>query len=102
MRKLFQGVVPAVVDEAVAGGETVGIVGTDGAGLPTLPVMGNTLVVGSADEGLTPRLPISYDPNGTPARALLAVVMVGDAVVVGVADPGRVLGPEPHIPVKPG
>ena len=48
-----------VVVEAVAGGETVGIVGIDGAALPTLPVMGNTLVVGTAVVGLTPRLPIS-------------------------------------------
>ncbi|SHI16704.1 hypothetical protein [Bradyrhizobium erythrophlei] len=79
----------------------MGIVGTDGAGLPTLPVMGNTLVVGSADEGLTPRLPISYDPNGTPARALLAVVMDGDDVVVGVDDAARLLEPEPHIPDNP-
>jgi hypothetical protein len=47
------------VDEAVAGGETVGIVGIDGAALPTLAVMGDTLVVGIADVGLTPRLPIS-------------------------------------------
>jgi hypothetical protein len=43
----------------VAGAETAGTVGTDGAELPTLPVMGDTVVVGSVDEGLTPRLPIS-------------------------------------------
>ena len=55
---MFHGIVLVVVDEAVAGGETVGIVGIDGAGLPTLPVMGNTVVVGSAVGGLTPRLPI--------------------------------------------
>jgi hypothetical protein len=48
-----------VADKAVAGDETVGIVGIDGAELPTLPVMGNTLVVGAAVTGLTPRLPIS-------------------------------------------
>jgi hypothetical protein len=59
MKKWFQGIVLVVADEAVAGGETVGIVGIDGAALPTLPVMGNTLVVGSAVGGLTPRLPIS-------------------------------------------
>jgi hypothetical protein len=46
------------VDEAVAGGDTTGIVGIDGAELPTLPVMGNTLVVGSGSVGLIPRLPI--------------------------------------------
>jgi len=49
---LFQGVVP------VAGVETAGIVGAV-AELPTLPVIGDTVVVGSVDEGLTPRLPIS-------------------------------------------
>jgi hypothetical protein len=101
MRKLFQGVVLAVVDEAVAGDETEGIIGTDGAELPTLPVMGNTLVVGSADEGLTPRLPISADPNGIPVPVLLAVVVDGDDVVVGVDDAAMLLEPEPHIPDNP-
>jgi hypothetical protein len=56
---MFHGIVVVVVDEAVAGGETVGIVGIDGAKLPTLPVVGNTLVVGTAGAALTPRLPIS-------------------------------------------
>jgi hypothetical protein len=59
MKKIFHGIVVVVVVEAVAGGETVGNVGIDGAGLPTLPVMGDTLVIGIADVGLTPRLPIS-------------------------------------------
>src|SRR6266436_6701496 len=44
MEKLFQGIVLAVVDEAVAGVETVGIVGIDGAA----PTVGNTLDVGTA------------------------------------------------------
>jgi hypothetical protein len=52
MRKLFQGVL-------VVGAETAGIVGTDGAELPTLPVMGDMVVVGAAVVGLTPALPIS-------------------------------------------
>jgi hypothetical protein len=56
---MFHGIVVVVVDEAVAGGETVGIVGMDGAELPTRPVVGNTLVVGTAGAALTPRLPIS-------------------------------------------
>jgi hypothetical protein len=47
---LFHGIVLAAVD----GDETVGIVGTDGAEL----VIGDTLVVGTDDGGLTPRLPI--------------------------------------------
>ena len=49
--KMFHGIVVAV-----DGGETAG---TDGAELPTLAVVGDTLVVGTADGGLTPRLPIS-------------------------------------------
>jgi hypothetical protein len=53
IKKVFHGIA------LVAEGETVGIVGIDGAGLPKLPVMGDTLVVGAAVVGLTPRLPIS-------------------------------------------
>ncbi len=64
---MFHGIVVVAVDEAVDKDETAGIVGTDGAELPTLPVIGDTLVVGTAAVGLTPRLPISVDPNGTPA-----------------------------------
>jgi hypothetical protein len=48
-----------IVDEAVTGDETVGIVGIDGAELPTLPVMGDTFVVGTAAVGLTPGLLVS-------------------------------------------
>lgn len=51
----------------VAGGETVGNVGNE---LAPLPVMGDTLVVGAAVSGLTPRLPISEESNGIPTRAL--------------------------------
>jgi hypothetical protein len=99
MKKMFQGMVLAVVDEAVAGGETVGIVGNDGAELPTLPVMGDTVVVGSADGGLTPRLPIWKDPNGTPVRA--AAPDVAEVVGVGDDDAVMLLEPEPHIPDNP-
>jgi hypothetical protein len=88
-----------IVDEAVAGDETVGIVGIDGAELPTPAVMGDTLVVGTADGGLTPRLPIWLDPNGIPVRAA-APDVVGD-VDVGDDDAARLLEPEPHIPVNP-
>jgi hypothetical protein len=94
---MFHGIVLVVVDEAVAGGETVGIVGIDGAELPALPVVGNTLVVGTAGAALTPRLPISKDPNGTPVRAL-PPVGVGD---VGDDDETTLLEPEPHIPDNP-
>ena len=55
MKKLIHGIVLVVVDEAVAGGETVGIVGTDSVA----PTVGDTLVVGTAGAALTPRLPIS-------------------------------------------
>jgi hypothetical protein len=51
----------------VAGGETVGNVGSE---LPPLPVVGDTLVAGAAVRGLTPRLPISEESNGIPAGAL--------------------------------
>jgi hypothetical protein len=53
MKKLIHGIV------LVAESETAGIVGFDGAGLPTLPVIGDTLVVGAAVGELTPKLPIS-------------------------------------------
>jgi hypothetical protein len=88
-----------VVVEAVAGGETVGTVGIDGAELPTLPVMGDRLGVGTTCAALTPRLLISVESNGTPARAA-PLVVVGD-VDVGLDDAAVLLEPEPHIPVRP-
>jgi hypothetical protein len=96
---MFHGIVLVVVDEAVAGGETVGIAGIDGAELPTLPGAGNTLVVGTAGAALTPRLPISKDANGTPVRAG-ALDVVGD-VDVGDDDEAMLLEPAPHIPDSP-
>jgi hypothetical protein len=78
-------------------GETVGTVGTGDLG-PTVPAMGDTLAVGTAGAALTPRLPISVESNGTPARAPL--VVVGD-VDVGLDDAAMLLEPEPHIPVNP-
>jgi hypothetical protein len=78
--------------------ETVGIVGTDEFG-PTVPVIGNTLAVGTVGAALTPRLPISIDPNGTPARVPPLVAMGG--VDVGFDDAAMLLEPEPHIPVNP-
>jgi hypothetical protein len=74
--------VPAVVKGAGAGDATVGTVGTNGAELPTAPTVGNTLIVGTAAAELTPRLPISTDPNGIPVRATppgaVGAVDVGD------------------------
>jgi hypothetical protein len=73
----------------------VGIVGTG----PTLPAVGNTLIVGTAAAELTPRLPISVDPNGIPVRATPPGA-VGD-VDVGVDDAVMLVEPEPHIPDSP-
>ena len=81
------------------GGETAGTVGADGAELPTPAVVGDTLVVGTADGGLTPRLPISEDPNGTPVRVLPVTVV--DEVEFGLDDEATLLEPEPHIPDNP-
>ena len=89
--KMIHGVVLPVV------GETVGIIGTGELG-PTVPVMGDTLGVGTVDAALTPTLLISVESNGTPARGPLVVV---DDVDVGLDDAAMLLEPEPHIPVSP-
>jgi hypothetical protein len=73
----------------------VGIVGTGS----TVPTVGDTVIVGTAAAELTPRLPISIDPNGSPVRAAPPGV-VGD-VEVGVDDEATLLEPEPHIPDNP-
>ena len=60
--RVFPEAVIVIVDKTVAGdmGDVKGVVtATGGAELPTLPVMGNTLMVGTAGTELTPRLPIS-------------------------------------------
>jgi hypothetical protein len=77
----------------------MGIVGINGVELPTVPTVGNTLIVGTAAAELTPRLLISVDPNGIPVRAPPPGV-VGD-VDVGVDDEAMLLDPEPHIPDIP-
>jgi hypothetical protein len=82
---------------AVAG-ETMGTAGANEFG-PTVPTMGNTPVAGTAGAELTPRLPISTEPNGIPVRATPPGV-VGD-VDVGVDDAAMLLEPEPHIPDIP-
>jgi hypothetical protein len=80
--------------------EIVGIVGTVELG-PTVPTIGNTPVVGTAGAELTPRLPISIEPNGIPVRAAPpGVVGIAD-VDVGVDDEAMLLEPEPHIPDIP-
>lgn len=91
------GTVLPVVDETLGGDVTVGIVGT--AETPRELVVGNAVIVGTAAAELTPRLPISVDPMGTPVRAAPPVV-VGD-VDVGVDDTATLVEPEPHIPDNP-
>jgi hypothetical protein len=82
-----------VADEAAAGGVTVGMMGTTAVG-PTKPTLGDTPNVGTAAAELTPRFPISVDPNGIPVRA-------APPGVVGVEDAVMLLEPEPHIPDMP-
>ena len=89
---------PVIADEAAAGGVTAGMVGTTAVD-PTKLTLGDTLSVGTAAAELTPRFPISVDPNGSPVRAAPPGV-VGD-VDVGVEDAARLLEPEPHIPDMP-
>jgi hypothetical protein len=91
----------AAVDETRAGDVTVGIVGTNGAALPTAPTVGNTLIVGvgTAAAELTPRLLISVEPRGMPVRAKPPGTV--GAVDVGTEDEAMLLEPEPHIPDIP-
>ena len=87
------------VDETADGAATVGgMVGNDGV-TPTVPTVGDTLSVGTAAAELTPRLPISKEPNGIPVR-VTPPGAVG-AVEVGVDDEATLLEPEPHIPDIP-
>ena len=87
------GIVLVVADETVGGEVTLGIVGTG----PPVNTGGDALIVGTAAAELTPRLPISVDPSGIPARAAPPGV-VGE---VGVDDEAMLPEPEPHIPDKP-
>jgi len=72
---------------------TMGTLGTIAVD-PTEPTTGDTPSVGTAAGELTPRFPISVDPNGIPVRAT-------PPVVVGVVDAVMLLEPEPHIPDMP-
>jgi hypothetical protein len=93
-------VVPVVPVVAHAGlvdgvvGETVGNVGANELGAMG-PTTGNTLGTGTAGVELTPRLPISKDPNGSPVRAPPPGAM--GEVDVGLDDEAMLLEPEPHI-----
>ena len=61
------------------------------------PAIGDALGVGTAVAELTPRLLISVESSGIPAR----VLVVPDDVEVGADDEVTVLEPEPHIPDDP-
>jgi hypothetical protein len=78
----------------VVGAVTTGIVGTTGA---TEPTMGDTPGVGTAAKELTPRLAISVESSGTPAR----IVVPGVDDDVGVEDASTPFEPDPHIPDIP-
>ena len=60
------------------------------------PAPGDTLVVGTAAQELTPRLLISVESSGIPAR----VLGVAD-VEVEADDEATLVAPEPHIPDNP-
>ena len=64
-----------------------------------MPTVGATVIVGTAGAELTPRLPISVEPSGSPVRATPPGA-VGD-IDVGVDDAARLVDPEPHIPDMP-
>jgi hypothetical protein len=64
---------------------------------PTVPVIGDTLGVGTVAQEVTPRLLISVESSGIPERAPGVV----DDAEVGVDDEVAMLEPEPHIPDEP-
>jgi hypothetical protein len=84
------GIVVAV-DETTGGDVTMGTTGIDSE---TVLVIGATPIVGTAAAELTPRLPISVESRGIPARA-------APPGVVGVEDAVTLFEPEPHIPDIP-
>ena len=83
---------------SAGGGAIVGTVGANGVG-PTKPTIGDTVGVGTTGDALTPRLPISNEPNGMPVRATPPGVV--GVVAVGVDDAITLFEPEPHIPDIP-
>jgi hypothetical protein len=98
--RVFPEMFPLVAAVTMGAGATVGIVGTNELG-PTVPTMGSMPVVGTAAAELTPRLPISMEPNGIPVRAKPPGVVGNVDVDVGVDDEAILLEPEPHIPDIP-
>jgi hypothetical protein len=92
-------VIPHVALLAVA--DAAGIVTVDDVGAVAL-TMGNTPIMGTAGAELTPRLPISVEPKGSPVRATPpgTVDVVVDAGV-GAEDAAMLLEPDPHDPDIP-
>jgi hypothetical protein len=80
-----------MVDGTAGGDINAGMIGTGIAE----PAIGVTMLVGpgTAATELTPRLPISIEPSGTPVRGRPPTV-VGD---VGVDEAAILLEPEPHM-----
>jgi hypothetical protein len=60
-------------------------------------MMGDVNGVGIGAIELIPRLPISVEPSGIPARALV----LGEVDEVGVEDAATLVEPDPHIPDIP-
>jgi hypothetical protein len=63
----------------------------------TVSVIGDTLGAGTAAQELAPRLLISVESSGIPAR----VLGVADDVEVEADDEATLVAPEPHIPDNP-
>ena len=94
-------VMGSVAETAVvfaAGSVTAGTVGIVGA---IVLIVGPTVMVGTIAAELTPRLPISIEPNGIPVRAAPPGVVGIVDVDVGVNDDAMLVEPEPHIPDIP-
>jgi hypothetical protein len=88
------GIVYGTVLVGAEGDETVGIVGAV-AGGAIAPNVGGAFVMGTVDQELTPRLPISVESNGIPLGA------PGVEAEVGLDDAVTVLESAPHIPDNP-
>jgi hypothetical protein len=71
--------------------------GTTGIDGTIAVIVGATPMVGTTAAELTPRLPISVESRGIPARA----APPGVVGVVGVEDAATLFEPEPHIPDIP-
>lgn len=86
----------AAIEAAADGVVTVGRVGMAD---PMPPVRDLTVGVGTSAAELTPRLPISVEPKGTPTLGLPPGVVA--AVELGLDDAAMLLAPEPHMPDMP-